>query len=305
MSFVRYPGGKSKLRDQIVKRLVEQAGHDNLEYREPFFGGGSIGLKLLSDNANITNLWINDKDVGIACLWTAVVRYPTEFKDRVRGFIPSVQTFYELRRELPTISAIPTERDKIVDVGFKKLAIHQTSYSGLGTKSGGPLGGAGQKSQYKIDCRWSPAYICKQVDKLHDKFATIDVREGCCTNYDFANVIEDKSCRSLLYLDPPYYIKGNDLYQHGFTVQDHERLALVLQNTEHAWVLSYDDCFEVRQLYKWACVEAVDVNYSITAVKDKETGARLSRTRSELLICAKQMKEGGAVFTGCEAARAG
>ena len=55
-----------------------------------------------------------------------------------------------------TITAMPDDRGRIVDIGFKKLAIHQISYSGLGTMSGGPLGGAGQKSQYKIDCRWSP-----------------------------------------------------------------------------------------------------------------------------------------------------
>jgi len=46
-----------------------------------------------------------------------------------------------------------------LDVGFKKLAIHQISYSGLGTKSGGPLGGKSQESIYKIDCRWSPKHI--------------------------------------------------------------------------------------------------------------------------------------------------
>ena len=290
ISCFRYPGGKSKLRDQIAQRLAEQAEHDGLEYREPFFGGGSIGLKLLSDNTGITRLWINDKDVGIACLWTSVIKYHDEFKERTRSFTPSVQAFYELRHELTTISAMPTEPARIVDLGFKKLAIHQTSYSGLGTKSGGPLGGAEQKSRYKIDCRWSPEYICKKVDKLHDLFAAIEVRGNCCTNLDFADVIEDAHCCSLLYIDPPYYVKGNDLYQHGFTIEDHERLADTLRKTEHAWVLSYDDCCEVRQLYEWACVEPLDVNYSITAIKDKDTGERLSRTKTELLIFPKRIR---------------
>jgi len=291
LGLVRYPGGKSKLRDQIAMRLAEQAGHDGLEYREPFFGGGGIGLKLLSDTRDMTRLWINDKDIGIACLWTAVIRHPDKFKERVRGFQPSVEAFYELRHELTTVSAMPTEPARIVDLGFQKLAIHQTSYSGLGTKSGGPLGGAGQKSRYKIDCRWSPDCVCQKVDKLHDLFAGIKVRGNCCTNLDFAEVIEDTRCRGLLYLDPPYYIKGNDLYQHGFTGEDHARLANALRDTEHAWVLSYDDCQEVRQLYEWANVEPLDVNYSITAIKDKDTGNRLSRTKTELLICPSRIRQ--------------
>jgi DNA adenine methylase len=262
-----------------------------MEYREPFFGGGSIGLKLMSDRPDITHVWINDKDVGIACLWTAVIRFHEEFKERVRTFVPSVAAFYELREELTAISVPPQQHDTIVDVGFKKLAVHQISYSGLGTKSGGPLGGAEQKSKYKIDCRWSPENICKKVDKIHAQFVGQEVRGGCCTCLDFVDLIEDRSCSGLLYLDPPYFVKGNELYQEAFTVADHERLARALRMTEHAWVLSYDDCPEIRELYDWACVESLDVNYSITATKDKATGACLSRTKAELLISPKQANE--------------
>jgi hypothetical protein len=35
ISFFRYPGGKSKLRDQIARQLAEQATPGGLEYREP------------------------------------------------------------------------------------------------------------------------------------------------------------------------------------------------------------------------------------------------------------------------------
>src|SRR5262249_10621209 len=123
-----------------------EANPYGLEYREPFFGGGSIGLKLLADASSIPRIWINDKDVGIACLWTAVIRHHQDLKELVRSFEPSVKAFYELRDELTAVAAMPAQRDRIVELGFEKLAIHQISYSGLGTKSGSPLGGVGQKS---------------------------------------------------------------------------------------------------------------------------------------------------------------
>jgi DNA adenine methylase len=107
---------------------------------------------------------------------------------------------------------------------------------------------------------------------------------------DVAELIEDISCSSLLYLDPPYFVKGNDLYQFGFSREDHARLSTTLKNTQHAWLLSYDDCPEIRELYKWACIEAIDVNYSITALKDKDTGERRSRTKTELLISSTRTK---------------
>ncbi len=174
LSFFRYPGGKSKLRDIIIKRL-EQINQEGLQYREPFFGGGSIGLKLLADNPAITKIWMNDKDIGIACLWTSIIQFAVEFKDRVQSFSPSIDAFFSIREELTHLTEIPTQSDRIIDIGFKKLAIHQISYSGLGTKSGGPLGGIEQKSNYKIDCRWSPDYICKKVDKLHNWFSSIEI----------------------------------------------------------------------------------------------------------------------------------
>lgn len=169
VSFFRYPGGKSKLCNQIIGKLKQLAGFDRLEYREPFFGGGSIGSILLSQPNNISRIWINDFDLGISALWTSVIRYPDLLKERVMSFVPSVERFDEYKQllmshDLPVFN--PNNDDiALVEYGFMKLAIHQISYSGLGTMSGGPLGGREQKSTYPIDCRWSPQYICKKIDK--------------------------------------------------------------------------------------------------------------------------------------------
>lgn len=287
MSFFRYPGGKGKLAKLIISKLLEEINkNENLEFREPFFGGGSIGTALLQQKLKI-NSWINDKDVGIACLWTSVLQQPEEFKNLVKGFKPSVNAFYKFKSELLDLKKIPEDVAGISEIGFKKFAIHQISYSGLGTKSGGPLGGAEQKSKYKIDCRWSPTYVCKKIDKMHVLLQKNQLRGNCCTSLDFETIIKDNRCKALLYLDPPYYIKGGDLYQNSFSLDDHIRLANSLRQTKHKWLLSYDDCEEIRNLYSWASIESIDVNYTITALKDKETGMRLARTKPELLITPK------------------
>lgn len=283
MSFFRYPGGKHKLRNQIVSKLNEIDSRGR-EYREPFFGGGSIGSKFLQENNDLEGFWINDFDPGISCLWTALLKYPDELKNQVEQFKPSVEAFHSFKAELT--SSFPKFNSKtIIEFGFKKLAIHQISYSGLGTKSGSPLGGQHQKSNYKIDCRWSPKYICKKIDLLHSAFVKFNIRDNQCTNLDFLELINDTKHKAIIYLDPPYFEKGNDLYQCGFTIQDHERLAKALRETDHHWVLSYDDCSQIRELYSWANVEEIKkVSYTITATKDKTTGERLSRTKGELLI---------------------
>lgn len=289
MSFFRYPGGKSKLRKSISEHLNLYSDRFDLEYCEPFFGGGSIGLEFMSNNPDWKKIWINDRDSGVANLWTSLIRYPEELKSRVLEFIPSVEIFDEFKSDLLSNSISPQNKEETVEHGFKKLAIHQISYSGLGTKSGGPLGGRKQQSKYKIDCRWSPKYICKKIDKLREQFSSLKIKYNGCTSLDFTDLIHSKD-NALLYLDPPYYVKGNDLYQFGFTEKDHERLSQSLKSTDHPWILSYDDCPEIRSLYEWAVVDMVSVNYSITATKDKESGKRLSREKSELLIYSREHK---------------
>lgn len=277
---IRYPGGKSKLRKQIIIRIAKM--FDGEEYVEPFFGGGSVGLNVLKD-INVKKIWINDLDLGVASLWTSVIRFPEMLKKVVTEFEPSVELFDKFKDLLQTRPHLKIP-EEVVNWGLMKLAIHQISYSGLGVKSGGPLGGRDQKSKYKIDCRWSPSYICKRIDEYHKMFSEVEVRYNCCSSRDFLAVIDGWK-DFIFYLDPPYFVKGRDLYQYGFSNNDHFVLADLLKSTTCKWILSYDDCEEIRELYSWAHIEEIEqVSYSITALKNKETGERMSRNKSELLI---------------------
>lgn len=237
-------------------------------YIEPFFGGGSIGLEVFKSGI-IGKICINDKDIGVASLWTAIIKHPKELKGLIMAFKPSTSHFYEFKEYLTGLSSISYDSAFITDCGFKKLAIHQISYSGLGTMSGGPLGGKDQRSDYKIDCRWSPKYICKEVDQLHALFSRMDINGGICHCRDFSEILANNKKNFVYYLDPPYYVKGNELYQYSFTEYDHKRLANLVEELDGEWLLSYDDCEEIRKLYDWASIEMLDVKYSISGATKK------------------------------------
>lgn len=273
MSFFRYPGGKAKMLPHIRKYLDEWIGLGvGIEYREPFVGAGSVATDVLDRYPHLNTVWINDKDAALACLWMALSQKELReaLKKMVNQFEPSVREFFAIKQFLTSGVVAGTTQ-----MGFYKLAIHQLSYSGLGVKSGSPLGGKGQASPYKIDCRWSPAYINKRIDQIG---AMLDSRHVDATGIDFEDVLLASSAKNktVIYVDPPYYIKGAELYQHSFTHQDHVRLAKTLRACPHQWLLSYDDTPEVRDLYRgWTRIEEVAVNYSITN----------SRQKTELLIC--------------------
>lgn len=288
MYLLRYPGGKSKLRNQITRSLREVSNTIDHEYREPFFGGGAVGLGLLLSDSPPTQIWFNDADPGIAALWTSVVRFPDKLKARILDFTPSVDAFDKFKRHLRTAGHLPSDKGDLVSLAFEKLAIHRLSFSGLGVMAGGPLGGRDQRSAQKIDARWNSDRLCGTIDLLHAQFASTRVRFEGCTNLDFSALIEDKACPALLYLDPPYVGVGNSLYQCGFTECDHVRLATLLKRTPHPWVLSYDDHPLVRSLYRWADIEGVEIGYSIAR-----------RTRKVEIIISSHMNE---VFRSSSAA---
>jgi DNA adenine methylase len=71
-------------------------------------------------------------------------------------------------------------------------------------------------------------------------------------NMSFEKVIKeyDKE-ESFFYLDPPY-VSTEKLYKNigGFGVKEHELLARLLKNIKGKFLLSYNDCSLVRELYK-------------------------------------------------------
>ncbi|MHC5827307.1 MAG: DNA adenine methylase, partial [Nostoc sp.] len=61
---LRYPGGKSKAINQIVKYLPESFD----EFREPFVGGGSVFIYLKQKFPNL-KIWINDLNREVFLFW--------------------------------------------------------------------------------------------------------------------------------------------------------------------------------------------------------------------------------------------
>ncbi len=268
-SFFRYPGGKHKFRSTILPMLQDKSFLTCEEYREPFLGG--IGLEMMA--AGYRAAWINDRDVGIWALWHSVKHYSDEFVARIMAYTPSIEDFAPFKRYL-LLDPRPQCKDAIIETAFRKLVIHQISFSGLGVMSGGPLGGHGQQ-KCLVNSRWAPESICRKIYDIHKMLGAVKL-----SNSDYSALIEDESKHALLYLDPPYHRQGRKLYQHGFEHADHVRLRDLLRATPHHWVLSYDNVEPIRDLYQWTEIIEIPAQYSVAG----------SSTKSEVLICSPDYK---------------
>src|SRR3546814_15692813 len=55
--------------------------------------------------------------------------------------------------------------------------------------------------------------------------------------------------RALVYLDPPYYLKGKGLYEHHYEHDDHAGIAKKVRKIKQSWIVSYDNVPQNRALY--------------------------------------------------------
>lgn len=262
VSVIRYPGSKAKLAKAIISLFPKQLWRDlftpdlKWDYREPFFGAGAVGFRVLHDLERHSSVWLNDIDPGMVALWETVRTDPVALMSRIFHFVPSADAFYQFKAE-DGRTDLPA-----AEMALRKLALHRLSYSGLGAKSGGPLGGKTQgKSEYNVQCRWTPETMKKNITRLHARMSVFkDIRITCG---DFAPLIETATDRTFVYLDPPYYEKGAALYKHSMSEVDHERLAGLLRECPAHWLLSYDDHPRIRELYSWATIHPLEVKYTM------------------------------------------
>lgn len=221
-SCLRYPGGKSKAIGQMLPHFPASIPF----YREPFLGGASVYLAL---HDRIGAAWLNDANANLMSFWKGV-------KKDARGLADSTAS-------LPCLT--PCEKlglynllvgsNECTPTGF--FFLNRVTFSGT-TESGGysKQAAAGRLTENSIQ---AIANLAGAFDK-----ATLTVG-------DYASLLEGSG--AFIYLDPPYilpktglYGKRGDLHK-GF---NHEELAEKLKRCHHQWLLSYDDCPQVRELYK-------------------------------------------------------
>lgn len=263
MALIRYPGSKRKLLDGILEHMPDEYVLPlfltrNLHYVEPFFGSGSVGFEVMRRMHHDSRVTIADADIGIACLWRAVLQQPRELIAKVERYVPSVESFYEYKERDGTYT-------DDVDTGFRKLVLHRISMSGFGAMAGGPLGGREQNSDYKVGCRWRDNKIRIQILRLHKLMRSLSRVEVLHADvFDVLHATEEavqQHDMTFVYLDPPYYEKGDQLYKVKFTPQQHERLAETMIKAPFAWAISYDDHPQIRTLYSWANTHTLEITY--------------------------------------------
>lgn len=237
----RYPGGKTRLSNFLEKAIEKNfSENEGVILVEPYAGGAGASLKLLF-SGKVSKIIINDLDRAIYSFWEIAVSDTDFLINEIRKVDISVDEWKKQRQ----IYNDPLSTEK--KLAFATLFLNRTNRSGI--IEGGPIGGMSQLGSWDIKARFIKNTIIERLEKIKEFRNRIKVR-----NLDGITLLKqlekNKAKNSyFIFLDPPYYQKGQSLYLNHYIDKDHKRLLKFLEKSSLKWVMTYDDVDYIQSLY--------------------------------------------------------
>ncbi len=250
---LRYPGGKGKVADYFKRIIRDNLLYDAV-YVEPYAGGASVGLTLLF-NEYVSKIIINDKDRSIYAFWHSVLNQTDKFCKLIETTPVTIKTWKKqktIQRRKKTAN--------LLKLGFSTFFLNRTNRSGI--LNGGVIGGQDQTGKWKIDARYNKTALIERIKRIASYKSRIEVY-----NRDAVRLIRSLKPRlpvkTLIYFDPPYFVKGEDLYLNFYKPLDHRKIAEEIASlVDQKWIVTYDNVASIRNIYEGYRKKKFTLNYS-------------------------------------------
>lgn len=269
---LRYPGGKGKL-VPYIKKIIEANNLVDGVYVEPYAGGAAVALELVLQEY-VKKVYINDISSGVAAFWRAVL----DDTDALCARIAEAKlTMHEWNRQREIL--VRGDECNDLDLGFATFFLNRTNRSGILTA--GVIGGKNQDGKWKMDARFNKADLINRIHVIAKIRSRIEFHQQDALAF-IDKIAPTLPAKNLIYLDPPYYVKGSDLYLHYYQHDDHVRIAKrVARLRNRNWIVSYDNAPEVRSLYSQFNNIVYGLSYS---AQERYKGAEVMFFSSKLTI---------------------
>lgn len=284
----RYPGGKTKknVQDKIIRRIPPKFG----EYREGFVGGGGIFFAIPPKHCD--KRWINDLNPPLISVYEAL-------RDRSDEFIAKCREIEVAQEDEPTVLAKSTSKegskkynarlkgvfekfykDEHMDAALRYYFLNRTVWMGRVTYD------PAQKSRMYFSNPQGWNIINKTT--LDDAAKHIVDTRITCDSYEVT--LSEPGDDVIIYLDPPYVVnselsRNSQLYEFGFSMEQHEELRDNVLDCEHKVCLSYDDHEFIRELFREEDgfhLYSETWKYAGTTKKEKDDGKELIITNYKI-----------------------
>jgi DNA adenine methylase len=263
---LRYPGGKGKLA-AYIKQLMKVNRLLDGEYVEPYAGGAAIALELLF-HEYVQRIHINDVSRPVHAFWKSVLHHTDDLCKLVKDTRLTVAAWDKQRAVL----ANAKDHEDLL-LGFAAFYLNRTNRSGI--LNGGIIGGRQQTGPWKIDARYNVPELLNRIQAIASMGNRIKLTRQDALKFLKAGA-EKWPEKTLIYPDPPYYVKGRDLYYDFYHPEDHASVAefVTAHIIRQKWIVSYDNAPAIRELYGGCPHIVYDIGYS----------ARSARKGSEVMF---------------------
>lgn len=262
---LRYPGGKARLAS-FMKLMMKNLGHEGGIYVEPFAGGAGIAIELLEKKI-AGKIVINDYDKGVYSFWRAILEDTDRFISDISS-VPLTVKEWEKQRDI----CMNNNNKYSYELGFATFYMNRTNRSGI--IKGGIIGGKKQSGTWKMNARFNREHLIERIKRVSAHKNSINIYNKDVRSF-ITNYLPLYDDNALIYFDPPYYNKGQQLYLNFFDSQDHQDIkSLITEQVKCDWIITYDDSAEIELLYSDENIYKFDLDYSASS----------RRKASELMI---------------------
>ena len=218
-SFMSWVGGKKALREVILDRFPAEYKR----YVEVFGGGGWV---LFYKPPGSDFEVFNDYNRNLVNLYRCVREHPMQLKDELYFTLNSRCDFEYMKEVLHTQADLPDIRRAayFYQVLRESYAASMDSFAA------------------------QPHSMWKNFQPIINACARL--QSVVIENRDFERVIKQYDRpESFFYCDPPYYATEGYYKDVGFGKADHIRLRDALMNSGSLFLVSYNDCPEIREIW--------------------------------------------------------
>ena len=239
-SFISWIGGKKLLRKKILEQFPDQESYDR--YIEVFGGAGWL---LFSKDKHAPMEVFNDVNGELINLYRIVKHHPEALQKELEWLLMSREQFFdELNRNTRGMTDIQRAARFFCMI----------------------------KESFGSDCK-SFGIRNRDMKKAVDYLREVSGRLNrvVIENHDFEQLIKTYDRPgALFYLDPPYY-EAEKYYPDRFNPEDHERLQKCLRDLKGKFILSYNDCPQIRELYKgFAIIEVERLDNLVNKIESRK-----------------------------------
>ena len=221
-----YPGSKR----YAVKQIRAHFPLGLTEMVSPFFGGGSVELACAADGIRVHGY---DAFEPLVNFWQVALEHPGRLGERAKRLMPlSRGEFHELRNSFGLL-------DDVVEQAATYFVLNRYGFAGQVFTGG--FGGEWADGKKRVTRESEGGRVADRMPEV----AALPLAVLCS---DFERSLGEHP-DMFAFLDPPYFRLGQGFYRNGEVGFDHETLSNLLRGRS-GWIASYDDCPEVREMYR-------------------------------------------------------